>query len=57
LDNKPSRTIDLRKYYSEDVVDTMQLWSNWGFKKFVKLEELVYCVKQSDVYVVRDEPV
>src|SRR5262245_52367735 len=37
---KPTRTIDLRKYYTEDVIDTMQLWSNWGFKKFVKLEEL-----------------
>jgi DNA polymerase III epsilon subunit-like protein len=37
---KPTRTIDLRKYYTEDVIDTMQMWSNWGFKKFVKLEEL-----------------
>jgi hypothetical protein len=37
---KPTRTIDLRKYYSEDVIDTMQLWSNWGFRKFVKLEVL-----------------
>jgi DNA polymerase elongation subunit (family B) len=37
---KPTRTIDLRKYYSEDIIDTMQMWSNWGFKKFVKLEEL-----------------
>ena len=40
LGTKPTRTIDLRKYYTEDIIETMQLWSNWGFKKFVKLEEL-----------------
>ena len=26
----PSREIDLRRFYSHDVVDTMHLWSNWG---------------------------
>ena len=37
---KPSRNIDCRKYYTADVIDTMQLWTNWGFRKFVKLEIL-----------------
>jgi predicted PolB exonuclease-like 3'-5' exonuclease len=27
---KPSRDIDLRRYYSHDLVDIMHLWSNWG---------------------------
>lgn len=40
LNIKPTRHIDCRKYYTEDVVDTMQLWTNWGFRKFVKLEIL-----------------
>src|SRR5579885_2939799 len=26
---QPSRIIDRRKYYTADVVDTLQLWSNW----------------------------
>jgi len=37
---KPTRAIDCRKYYTEDVIDTMQLWTNWGFRKYVKLEVL-----------------
>lgn len=40
LNIKPPRHIDCRKYYTEDVIDTMQLWTNWGFRKFVKLEVL-----------------
>jgi hypothetical protein len=36
----PSRSIDMKKYYTGDVFDTMQIWSNWGFKKGVKLENL-----------------
>jgi DNA polymerase III epsilon subunit-like protein len=37
---RPSRVIDMRKYYSADVQDTMQLWTNWGFKKGVTLDAL-----------------
>src|SRR3989442_11574605 len=32
---RPSRVVDLRKYYTVDVQDTMQVWTNWGFKKGV----------------------
>jgi len=37
---RPSRTIDLRKFYTADVWDSMQVWSNWAFKKFVSLDAL-----------------
>ena len=37
---RPSRAMDLRKYYTVDVQDTMQMWSNWGFKKSVSLDTL-----------------
>jgi 3'-5' exonuclease len=37
---RPARPIDLRKYYTADVIDTMQLWTNWGFKKGVSLDNL-----------------
>jgi DNA polymerase III epsilon subunit-like protein len=37
---RPSRVIDLRKYYTVDVKDTMQIWTNWGFKKGVTLDAL-----------------
>ena len=38
---QPSRTIDARRYYSADVVDTLQLWTNWtGNKKGVTLDAL-----------------
>jgi len=40
LNVRPSRHLDLRKYYTGDVVDTMQLWTNWGYKKGVTLEKL-----------------
>jgi len=30
----------MRKYYTGDVFDTMQIWSNWGFKKGVSLDNL-----------------
>jgi len=40
LNIKPSRTIDLRKYYTMELVDTMQLWTNWGYKKGVSLDNL-----------------
>ena len=36
----PSREIDCRRYYTHDVVDTMAVWTNWGYKKGVKLEDL-----------------
>ncbi len=36
----PSRTLDTRKYYSGDVIDTLQLWTNWGNKKGVTLDAL-----------------
>jgi len=37
---KPSRGVDLRKYYTADIVDTMQLWNNWAPKKGSKLDNL-----------------
>lgn len=38
---EPSRTIDTRRYYSRDVVDSLQLWSEWnGSKKGVSLDAL-----------------
>jgi len=35
-----SRTIDVRKFYTVDIKDTMQIWTNWGFKKGVTLDAL-----------------
>lgn len=37
---QPSRKVDTRKFYSGDVVDTLQLWTNWGNKKGVTLSAL-----------------
>lgn len=37
---RPSRTLDMRKYYSTDVIDSMQLWTNWGHKKGATLGAL-----------------
>jgi predicted PolB exonuclease-like 3'-5' exonuclease len=37
---RPSRVIDLRKYYTADMKDTLQIWTNWGFKKGVTLDAL-----------------
>ncbi|MGA8607814.1 MAG: ribonuclease H-like domain-containing protein [Candidatus Sulfotelmatobacter sp.] len=38
---QPSRTLDTRRYYTADVVDTLQLWTNWsGNKKGVTLDAL-----------------
>jgi DNA polymerase elongation subunit (family B) len=37
---RPSRTIDVRKFYTVDIKDTMQIWTNWGFKKGVTLDAL-----------------
>jgi|ERR1022692_2574377 DNA polymerase elongation subunit (family B) len=37
---RPSRTIDVRKFYTLDIKDTMQIWTNWGFKKGVTLDAL-----------------
>jgi DNA polymerase elongation subunit (family B) len=37
----PSRSIDCRRYYTTEVLDTLQLWTNWGFKtKGVSLDNL-----------------
>jgi DNA polymerase elongation subunit (family B) len=30
---QPSRIIDTRKYYTSDVIDTLQLWTNWTSNK------------------------
>ena len=38
---QPSRIIDTRKYYTSDVIDTLQLWTNWtGNKKGITLDAL-----------------
>jgi len=37
---QPSRTLDTRKYYGKDIIDTLQLWTNWGNKKGVTLDAL-----------------
>ena len=38
---QPSRTLDTRRYYTADVTDTLQLWTNWsGNKKGVTLDAL-----------------
>jgi DNA polymerase elongation subunit (family B) len=37
---QPSRKVDTRKFYSGDVIDTLQLWTNWGNKKGVTLDAL-----------------
>jgi DNA polymerase elongation subunit (family B) len=37
---QPSRKVDTRKYYSGHVIDTLQLWTNWGNKKGVTLDAL-----------------
>lgn len=36
---RPSRSIDLRRFYSTHV-DVMQLWTAWSFRKFVSLDAL-----------------
>jgi len=40
LNVRPSRRIDLRRFYSQDVADTMQIFSNWGATKFPSLNDL-----------------
>lgn len=37
---RPSRRIDLRRFYTRDVVDTQQIFSNWGATKYPGLNEL-----------------
>ncbi len=37
---RPSRRIDLRRFYTGDVIDTMETWSNWGATKFIGLDKL-----------------
>ena len=37
---RPSRRIDLRRFYSNDFVDTMEVWSNWGSTKHIGLDKL-----------------
>ncbi len=37
---KPSRSFDLRMYSTAYVYDTQQVWSNWGRRKFAKLDTL-----------------
>lgn len=34
----PSRAFDLREYYTNDVVDTLEVWTNWGNKKGASLD-------------------
>jgi DNA-binding transcriptional MerR regulator len=38
---QPSRTFDTRRYYTANVIDTLQLWTNWsGNKKGVTLDAI-----------------
>ena len=38
---QPTRAFDTRRYYTADVIDTLQLWTNWsGNKKGVTLDAL-----------------
>jgi hypothetical protein len=37
---RPSRRIDLRRFYSVEVLDTQQIFSNWGATRFPKLDDL-----------------
>ncbi|MGO9083898.1 MAG: ribonuclease H-like domain-containing protein [Candidatus Sulfotelmatobacter sp.] len=37
---QPSRTLDTRKFYSADVIDTMHLWTNWGHRQGATLNAL-----------------
>src|ERR1700758_5454828 len=38
---QPSRTFDTRRYYTANVIDTLQLWTNWsGNKKGITLDAL-----------------
>ena len=37
---EPSRRFDLRRYSTDPVYDTMQVWANWDRQKFPKLETL-----------------
>jgi predicted PolB exonuclease-like 3'-5' exonuclease len=37
---RPSRRVDLRRFYTNDVIDTMETWSNWGATKFIGLDKL-----------------
>lgn len=40
LGTRPTRRIDLRRFYSKDVFDTLQIWCNWGATKYPGLDEL-----------------
>jgi len=37
---RPSRRVDLRRFYTADLLDTMQIWTNWGSSKLVSLDAL-----------------
>jgi predicted PolB exonuclease-like 3'-5' exonuclease len=37
---RPTRQIDTRKYYTTDVADTLELWTNWGNKKGASLDAI-----------------
>jgi 3'-5' exonuclease len=37
---RPSRKVDLRKYYTEDLLDTQQIFSVWGTTKYPALDKL-----------------
>jgi hypothetical protein len=37
---RPSRAIDERRFYTRDVADTLELWTNWGQKKGATLDAL-----------------
>jgi predicted PolB exonuclease-like 3'-5' exonuclease len=41
-DIRPSRSVNMRKYYTDEVFDTMQVWTNWG--KGVKLDSIAHAL-------------
>jgi hypothetical protein len=42
---QPTRDIDMRRFYSHDVIDTMHLWSNWGATPKPSLDSLAHALE------------
>lgn len=48
---QPSRTLDTRRYYTADVIDTLQLWTNWSGNKKVSRS-----TRWAQLWVVAEKP-